>query len=281
MIKKTYFADIVGASVSVAPWEGVVQSIYSKAVNLLHPSGVLISLVDSIDNMTDFGLVVKNFSLLISEISNGSHFLWEGNRIIFSDIIVDISRASEWSGALSKDSINNSADMASLKRAFNKLATDEGLSPVLTNKEGNIYSNAAEKLLEKAVTKVNISKGTLVDLSHLVGLGIGFTPSGDDFLAGVMLFEAMYGTSIINRTIIKAKLSGTTEGGGTLLQLALRNSFPFYLKQFAESILNGSFYPSEGVTKVIKHGSTSGSDALTGFLWAVEKNEKNSLINLT
>jgi len=96
-----------------------------------------------------------------------------------------------------------------------------------------------------------------------------------------MLYETMSGTKIINRVTIKTKLSGTTEGGKTLLQLALRNSFPFYLKQFAESIFSGSFASAVVVEKVVKHGSTSGSDALTGFLWAAEKNRKNIQFNLT
>ncbi len=281
MIKKIYYADIKGASIPVEKWEGGIQSVYSKAVNLLHPSGNLISLVDSIDNMTDFGLVITDFSLLIPGISNGSHFLWEGSQIMFSDIIVDISRASEWSGVLFKDSYKNFPDIATLKSAFNKFASNEGLSPILTNNTGNIYSNAAEKLLEKAVVNGNISNNTLIDLSSLVGLGIGFTPSGDDFLSGVMLYEAVSGIKIINRETIKAKITGTTQGGRTLLYLGLDNSFPYYLKHFAELILEGDFSPSELVMNVIKHGSTSGSDALTGFIWASEKNEKNCLINLT
>jgi len=285
MDEKIFCAEMKGSFISNEPWEGVIQSIYSKAVNLLHPSGLLISLVDSIDNMTDFGLAIADFSLLIPKISTGSHFLWEGSQIIFSDIIVDISGASEWFGTLLKDSFNNSPDIASLKNVFNNLASDDGFSPVITNKAGNIYSNAADKLIEKAIKKAvvngNISNGVLLDLSKLVGMGIGFTPSGDDFLTGVMLYEAMFGVNLINRASIRAKLIGTTEGGRTLLTLALENSFPFYLKQFAGSILIGKFPSEDTVGRALMHGSTSGSDALTGFLWAAEKNEKNSLINLT
>jgi len=268
MIKKTYYADIKGSSIPVGRWKGSVQSLYSKAVNLIHPSGYLISIVDSIDNMTDFGLVIIDFSSLISEISNGSYFLWEGSKIIFSDIIVDISKASLWTGVISRKPFNINPNIVSIKSAFSKFATREGLSPVITNKAGNMYSNVALKKMEEAINSADITDGLLIDLSFLIGLGIGFTPSGDDFLTGVMLYEAMSGAQIINRETLKAKIIGTTEGGRTLLFLALDNSFPFYLKQFAEIILEGEFSPSELVKNVIKHGSTSGSDALTGFLWA-------------
>lgn len=273
--KKILYAEYWGSLLPKRSWRGSVQSIYSKAVNLLHPSGILISIVDSIDDMTDLGLVVVDFSSLISGISNGSQFLWEENQIIFSKIIVDISRASVWSGVLSGKSFKINPDIVSIKSAFGKLAVKEGLSPVITQKAGNMYSNAAGKIIEKAIKeaggKANVSDGLLIHLGSFVGMGIGFTPSGDDFLAGVMLYETMSGNNWLNRESIKARLSGTTEGGRTLLILALRNSFPFYLKQFAESILNGKFTPAEVIKKVINHGSTSGSDALTGFLWAAEK----------
>lgn len=230
--------------------------------------------------MSDFGLVIKDFTFLISKISNGNKFIWEGSQIIFSDIIVDISGASEWSGVLSGKSFKINPDIVSIKSAFGKLAVEEGLSPVITQKAGNMYSNAVVTKMKEDADSADISNGLLIDLSFLIGLGIGFTPSGDDFLTGVMLYEAMSGTKIINREAIEANITGTTWGGRTLLYLGLDNSFPYYLKHFAESILEGDFSPSELVKDVLKHGSTSGSDALTGFLWAVEKNEKNVLINL-
>lgn len=274
---KLLFADIKGAYTPPEPWEGLVQTVYSKAVNLLHPSGYLISIVDTIENMTDFGLVVSDFGLLVSNIFNGSHFLWKGSQIIFSDIIIDISRASEWSGALNADPLITIPDIEYLKKTFIKFSTEDGLSSVLTKKADNFYSNAAVKLLEKAVKKGYNSNDRLIDLSFLVGLGIGFTPSGDDFLTGIMLYETMSGTNIINRETIEAALSGTTEGGRTLLTLALKNSFPFYLKQFAESITSGSSFFESVVIRALEHGSSSGSDSLTGFLWASEKKRKKLL----
>ena len=120
-----------------------------------------------------------------------------------------------------------------------------------------------------------------MDLSKLVGLGIGFTPSGDDFLTGAMLYEVLSGSYLINRESILTRLSKTTEGGRTLLVMAVKNSFPYYLKVFAESIYAGKSSFDDIVKRALEHGSTSGSDAIAGFLWAAEKNEKNIQINLT
>ena len=275
MVKKMIYAEYRGASIPIEPWKGVVQSIYSKAVNLLHPSGNLISIVDSIDNMTDFGLVIADFSLLISKISNSSHFLWEGTQITFSDIIVDISKALLWSGSLVSNLIELPINIKPIQKAFINFAKEEGLSPLITKKKGNMYSNAAVKIINASLGSADVSReALLIDLSKLVGLGIGFTPSGDDFLTGVMLYETISGVNLIDRESLKVKIPGTTEGGRTLLILALGNSFPFYLKQFAESILNMELSLDEIVSKALMHGSTSGSDALTGFLWAAGKIKK-------
>ncbi len=274
MTIKTFFAEYKGSFLPEESGEGSVQSIYSKVVNLLHPSGYLISIVDSPDNMTDYGLTVTDFSSMLSGISNGSQFFWEGDRIIFPDIIVDISGASIWSGSLYEIFSELFIDIISVKNAFMEFATEEGLSPVITNKPGNLYSNAAEKMIGKAVEAANISGGLLIDLSLLVGMGIGFTPSGDDLLAGVMLYETISGVNLIDRELIRDKLSGTTEGGRTLLMLALSNSFPYYLKQFAESVYTNVISSGEAVKRVIMHGSTSGSDSLTGFIWAAERDRK-------
>ena len=181
MTSKTFFAEYRGSFLPEESWEGSVQSTYSKAVNLLHPLGYLISLVDSINNMTDYGLTVSKFSSLLSRVSNGSQFLWENDRILFSDMIIDLSGASVWSGNLFKTFSELSIDIIPIKSAFSEFVMEEGLAPVITKKKGNLYSNAAGKLIKKAVETANIPGGLLLDLSPLIGMGIGFTPSGDDF----------------------------------------------------------------------------------------------------
>ncbi len=282
MTKQISSAKFRGTFLPEKFWEGGVQSIYSKAINLLHPSGYLISIVNNQNQMSDYGLVVVDFKLMLARVSSGSQFQWKDDHIIFPEIIVDISKASLWSGSLVSNLVELHINIKPILIAFIKFAKEEGLSSFITKKNGNIYSTAAKKIIDTAPGSADVS--ILIDLSKLVGLGIGFTPSGDDFLTGVMLYETMSGVKIINRESIRDKLSGTTDGGRTLLSLALRNSFPFYLKQFAESIWNRESLLDEIVNKALMHGSTSGSDSLTGFLWASEKNKKiqeNTKFNLT
>ncbi|MCK5198305.1 MAG: DUF2877 domain-containing protein [Spirochaetales bacterium] len=280
MVKRSFNAELKGAFIPEGLWKGRIRSTYSRAINLLHPSGILISIVNSIDYMTDYGLTITNFNSLLSGVPNGCQFLWEGDRIIFPDMIVDISRASVWSGTLFKAYSKLSIDIIPIKSAFIEFAMEEGLSPVITKKKGNLYSDAAGKLIEKAVETADISDGLLIDPSLLIGMGIGFTPSGDDFLVGIMLYETISGVNLINRESVKSKLSQTTIGGKTLLMLALRNSYPSYLKQFAESMIlseneiQRKSNIKNAVIAALDHGSTSGGDSLAGFIWAAERNRK-------
>jgi Protein of unknown function (DUF2877) len=260
---------------------GSVQSIYSKAVNLVHPSGILISIVNSREQMTEYGILLNNFSSFLSCITIGSKFSWENNIGVFSGVILDIGKTSVWNGTPVILIDNSPIDIPHLKKIFIQFTAEDGLSPIITGKNGNIYSISAEKILKNAFLLADLSNDKLIDLSSIIGMGIGFTPSGDDFITGVLLYEFLTGIKLIDRTRIQNGLFKTTAGSRTLLLLALRNSFPFYLKQFAESIFSDSSSYIELVGKVVSHGSTSGSDSLTGFLWAAEKNEKNIQIKLT
>ena len=251
-------------------WNGRVKSVYSGAVNLLHPSGVLVSVVDGVDRMTDYAVAVEDFGLFRSLIYPGCKFKWKDGVFVFKTLEVETKNAAPWTGRISRDIQRLTAVPVSLKKAFAELAPHEGFSPVVTKIGGSMYSNAAAGILEASVADNAVSKANMVDLHPLVGMGIGFTPSGDDFITGAMLFETLSGRKLVNRDSIRANLSKTTEGGMTLLSLSLRNSFPAYLKKFTESLQRGEGSPYGLVKEVISHGATSGSDALSGFLWISE-----------
>lgn len=105
------------------------------------------------------------------------------------------------------------------------------------------------------------------DLSPLVGLGIGFTPSGDDFLSGVLLLQRITGTVLVQTATISSSLARTTTGGATLLRLALAGSPPEYMSRIVTALLRGA--PEEALAIARAHGHSSGLDALTGLLWGI------------
>ncbi len=107
--------------------------------------------------------------------------------------------------------------------------------------------------------------GPSVDLSGLVGLGVGFTPSGDDFIMGFMAAgsAASFGSANLDPEAVREQLRGTTVGGATLVCLALDGSFPSYMCEFVDE-LRGSV--AQAVIRAVRHGESSGTDALAGFV---------------
>jgi hypothetical protein len=125
-------------------------------------------------------------------------------------------------------------------------------------------------------------------LSRLVGCGIGLTPSGDDFLTGVLLADCMvmYAGSAsrvpIDRQEIAAALERTSTAGRTLLWQALQGAFPAYLLALvgwfsgAQAVSVASLDSDEAdfepcLVRMLEHGHTSGTDAVVGFLWYLER----------
>jgi hypothetical protein len=110
----------------------------------------------------------------------------------------------------------------------------------------------------------------------LVGCGPGLTPAGDDFLTGAMLASS----PVISpyRTRIECLLSRTTYTGRTLLWTALRGRFPAYMVDFIETVL---CHPASEIAVVhavraaCAHGETSGTDALAGFCWQIQRAENH------
>jgi len=120
---------------------------------------------------------------------------------------------------------------------------------------------------------------SVIDLSPLVGLGIGFTPSGDDFISGALLTVRLLGkrggSSVpasvptgpapVDTAQLWNTLGKTTSGGATLLRLALNDTPPAYQLRILDAIAANR--PEEVVAIARSHGHSSGLDALTGTIW--------------
>lgn len=119
--------------------------------------------------------------------------------------------------------------------------------------------------------------------ANLVGFGTGLTPAGDDWLAGFLVAADLVSggpgiaTDYIRRSI-RASLDRTTAAGRSLLLGALDGSPPAYLVELAVKTADLAVPGEEplghdakehlrmSVTAALKHGATSGEDALLGFI---------------
>ncbi|MCX7648394.1 MAG: DUF2877 domain-containing protein [Elusimicrobiales bacterium] len=142
------------------------------------------------------------------------------------------------------------------------------------NREKDFKTQFQKKLLENIkkgvglIQKKRYGPGT----KKLSGLGLGLTPSGDDFLSGFVLAMRLKGDKTNSNIILN---SFKTKN---LISLnSIKNSFDKRAdektKEFLFSIKSNNkkdIYKS--MIKIIKKGHTSGSDFLSGFLFYFKLN---------
>lgn len=126
-----------------------------------------------------------------------------------------------------------------------------------------------KQMLKKMEEGINflIKNDYVKGTKSLNGLGLGLTPSGDDFLSGLTLAMRLRGDekqskSVLNNFKTKNIISFN----------AIKNSFnkrvDIKLKNFLSAFNNGDKKRiSKSVREIINKGHTSGSDFLSGFLF--------------
>jgi len=105
---------------------------------------------------------------------------------------------------------------------------------------------------------------------RLAGLGVGLTPAGDDFLAGLMLRAWLVhpGPEDFCRLVVEAAAPRTTALSAAFLRAAARGECSAAWHALLATLAGGG--PGsldKAVRGVVAHGHTSGADTLAGFLW--------------
>ena len=147
--------------------------------------------------------------------------------------------------------------------------------------DSNLMMLAGKKRLESATNLlqryVNKQKASLLEsaaeeLVHLIGLGIGLTPSGDDFLtgicAGLLLCHLEDSTfSDIIRRLIWEHITDTNDISGAFLTCALDG-------QFSQSVNSLWQRPDQRNDEILesfaKIGHSSGVDSLCGIFYVLK-----------
>ncbi len=117
-----------------------------------------------------------------------------------------------------------------------------------------------------------------------IGLGIGLTPSGDDFLTGVLLTQRLLGSSppsVSSDRVAEQAIdpAATTDVSRTQLLLAVEGHAPGFLLPLFESLAAASAGTEDtaalfdAARKAVAHGHSSGCDAVAGVVWAIEASE--------
>lgn len=284
---------LVGAWVPNLTGRGEVVSVFSGAVNALHPQGLIVSFVQGTRAMTSLSVCVPAlFRNQTKRLVPGDRVRFEGDRLATEDFIIDLLGRPTWQGVLTRKDVRGfgSSKVSLLREALFLKGSRGGFLGLLRRDEArNPFVDKAMEVLQAFRRAPSRAAGRRA-LSGLVGLGPGSTPSGDDFIAGVLMAEEVM--TLLRSTESKAVADGgepvirwsegeedlrvamdsTNAAGKTLLWQALQGHFPNYLIETVRSISDaeGEQDIQDAVECAVGCGATSGTDALVGFVFRFE-----------
>lgn len=111
-------------------------------------------------------------------------------------------------------------------------------------------------------------------IRQLIGAGIGLTPTGDDFLQGMMLMEMALGLSDHLRTAVKKELSmrQTTDVSEAYYEALFAGQVNQSWVNLLHAIQNGKAAEIKPIVKQIQaYGATSGNDILVGVVTYIKE----------
>ncbi|WP_423188493.1 DUF2877 domain-containing protein [Alkalibacterium sp. f15] len=264
---------------------GTVVNIFDKVIN------VETSLPSSLITIANTQVISAPFMLKISDENDFNHlkqsvdigdtfyFDEKGQISVNNDRLIFCS-STRWQCLLPLTEVNGSKLVDMLKEV-NSFLRNEGKSGGILNaylsratndnedlKFNSIYDNYFRQLLQQLSEQFDGD-----NLKKLIGLGVGLTPSGDDFIVGVLATLYSYDTSRqfingIKSQISKESILGKTTRVSThMLTFALDG-------YFNEALLN-LFSEKKQIDRSLKQlksiGSTSGTDMLSGVSFALEQ----------
>lgn len=280
---RTYAALENGRMVPRQDTRGTVVSVFDKAVNIRLRSGLLASLVRSSRAMTPLSIHCPDLfgSGSLPPLAAGRPVALNSRAVTCDNVRVDLNGAVIFTGVwepaccLSPDRVR----LDLFEQALARFRGRGGLVGVMQKDApgGDLFLTRGRQIVDGIMAadpttlNGNIAKHLVEQLARFIGLGPGFTPSGDDLVCGFLLGQEMTGRCLVNangKQALENAAEFTNDGGKTLVRMALKGRFPRYLLRSARCLaragtpaeMNACIEPASGV------GHTSGLDALTGLL---------------
>lgn len=143
-------------------------------------------------------------------------------------------------------------------------------------KSGIIHSQYEKNMLCKLLSCRNDTKIIKGVISYFFGRGIGLTPSGDDFLSGIVMVESFFTQSSTWKSILEKYINvhETTDVSLNYYH-SLLNGFVSenFLNLFRNLYIDVDTTKARRIVKSItNYGHTSGYDTLLGIIFALKLN---------
>ncbi len=288
MIKPLYLSKEIFELASLGS-EISLHSIFNSSINL-GLNGFIINISDNQHILPPYGIVLKSkdFITLKNELNNKNLNLnIDNNTLSINNITIDLIKVAQKYISRMVKTTNKILD-SNIEILKNK---------VLYSEKKNGFNIESSIILKAISTKNNLEKGNLYNmatldfilklnqleafffhnnhhesLKYFLGRGMGLTPSGDDFLVGMMSVFSLHGMfkeSImhIRDFILKNKGIYTNDISEQFLIMATEDQFSISIILLIDYLTREEF-DDEILNNVLNYGGTSGVDIILGIIFA-------------
>jgi hypothetical protein len=259
---------------------GVVHSVFDQSCNLLI-TDQLVGLVAPKLGNSPYNIILDCIDFENFEVGM-SVKIHDRKIFIGADLVIDLASAAIWDPKILAKNFDWRVAIVNLEELMKSMP--ELVRSIVGKDEMEIYlakkiENFSAELFSEKFSAENFSTSA----DNLIGLGSGLTPSGDDFLAGVVgIFhnfsqsnEIKNITKILDQTIISAlKNSKTNMISKALLTAALQGWFAEKITNFLLVLGDKKSSDSQkknAINQVLSIGHSSGADMLAGICLAFAK----------
>lgn len=234
-----------------------ILHVFDHACNLINEHKDVLSIITPQIGNGPFNLVVEDTVWFSDHIQVESPVRVLGNKLTLNDLIIDTDKAIIWNPCPDWDRLHGQRNNI-LKQSV-PLPLD-GFQPSLPA--------ALLSALTNFIVTANVS-ASLAITRQLAGLGMGLTPSGDDFLMGALyaawIIHPRKIVSILAKKIAETAAPLTTAISAAWLRSAGRGEASVLWHQLFDGLITGGDVELP-IAKILSIGETSGADALSGFL---------------
>jgi Protein of unknown function (DUF2877) len=180
-------------------------------------------------------------------------------------ITLDFSQARSWSPAPLP--ANAAPDVRALERAARERVPREGLGCLVVDAHNSLSGHAQPAL--DAISRWLVGNALEDDAQGLIGLGPGLTPSGDDYLGGVLIALHQFGRQSQARSLwrwLEPRLSQTSAISAAHLAAAAQGEGHEALHDCLHALCDVTADWATVLARLDEVGHCSGWDSLAGVI---------------
>lgn len=254
-----------------------VHSVFNHVVNIVTVDNTLFTLTDATLNSGPNCFNVKDINLTSINLQEGTPVYLDKQSILIKDqVLIDIS--NPLITLQSSPSITFNPLIVEIINVIESSHVYETYHKSESLFEKTVDQMIAEKSMSIILSLKNNNKNTVYStLKTLIGLGVGLTPSGDDFLCGLAYISSLEGFSNpfvqdLMKQLLQDIAQNTNLISLTQYENALKGQVRMEVNETTQAILDPQANSDEILEKlsILNIGSTSGFDMLSGILFGIK-----------